>query len=146
MLTKDYPDHHDAELVIKLYELRRDAVMRESRRLINAEFWPRTFDDVLAFTKGDHPLNPAFRQVSSYWEMVYGMVKHGVLHADFMMESCGEGMFVFAKVEPYLAEYRAKISPIAFRNAEWMTAHSPAAQAVLELFRKRVATTLAAKA
>lgn len=145
MLTKDYPDHHDAELVIKLYELRREPVMRESRKTLNSQFWPRSFDDVLAITKGDHPLNAAFRQTNTYWEMAYGMVKHGVLHSEFMMESCGEGMFLFAKVEPYLAEYRERISPLAFRNAEWISKNSPAALTVLELFRKRVDVALAAK-
>jgi hypothetical protein len=143
MLTKDYPDHHDAELVIKLYELRREPVMRESRKTLNAQFWPRSFDDVLAVTKADHPLNPAYRQVGTYWEMVYGMAKHGVLHSEFMMESCGEGMFLFAKLEPYVAEYRERISPLAFRNAEWISKNSPAALVVLDLFRKRVESTLA---
>jgi hypothetical protein len=146
MLTKDYPDNHDAELVIKLYELRREPVMRESRKTLNTQFWPRSFDDVLAITKGDHPLNAAFRQVNTYWEMVYSMAKHGILHSEFMMESCGEGMFLFAKIEPYLAEYRERVSPLAFRNAEWISKNSPAALTVLDLFRKRVESTLKAKA
>jgi hypothetical protein len=144
MFTKDFPDHHDAELVIKLYELRREPVMRESRKAVNGQFWPRSFDDVVAVTKGDHPLNAAYRQVGTYWEMVYGMVKHGVLHSEFMIESCGEGMFLFAKIEPYLAEYRERISPLAFRNAEWIAANSAGAQAALGLFRKRIESTLAA--
>jgi len=144
MLTKDYPDHHDAELIIKLYELRREPVMRESRKAVNGQFWPRSFDDVLAITKGDHPLNSAYRQTGTYWEMVYGMVKHGVLHSEFMIESCGEGMLLFAKIEPYLAEYREHISPLAFRNAEWISRNSAGAQVALDLFRKRVASTLAA--
>lgn len=144
MFTKDYPDHHDAELVIKLYELRREPVMRESRKTLNAQFWPRSFDEVIAVTRSDHPLNAAYRQVGTYWEMVYGMVKHGVLHSEFMIESCGEGMFLFAKIEPYLAEYRERVSPLAFRNAEWISKNSEGAQLALGLFRKRVETTLAA--
>ena len=65
-MPKDYPDHHDAELILKLYELRRDPVMRESRAAMNAWF-PKTFDDVMALTKPDHPQNAAFRQVSGFW-------------------------------------------------------------------------------
>ena len=66
--------------------------MREARARMIAEFWPRSLDDVLAVTKGDHPLNAAFRQVGSYWEMVYGMVRHGIVHADYFLESNGEGL------------------------------------------------------
>lgn len=146
MLKKDYPDHHDAELVIRLYELRREPVMRESRSAINAQFWPRTFDDVLAVTKADHPLNAAWRQTSTYWEMAYGMVKHGVLHSEFTMESCGEGMFLFARVEPYVAGLREQWNPLAFQNAEWVAKNSARAGVLLDLYRKRVQAMLASKA
>ena len=144
MLTKDYPDNHDADLVLKLYELRREATMRESRAAINTKFWPRTADDAMALTKSDHPLNAAWRQTGTYWEMVYGMAKHGVLHTEFMMESCGEGILLYAKVEPYLAQLRA-FNPFLFQNAEWIVAHSERAAKLLELYRKRVATALAAQ-
>ncbi|MBK8248970.1 MAG: hypothetical protein IPK85_16455 [Gemmatimonadetes bacterium] len=144
MLKKDYPDHHDADLVLKLYEMRREAVMRASRASINADFWPKSWEDVQAVTKQDHPLNAAWRQVGTYWEMVYGMAKHGVVHPDFMMESCGEGIFLFARIEPYLAQIR-EINPFAFRNAEWVVTNSDRGKALLELFRKRVQTILAAR-
>ena len=61
------------------------------------------------------------------------------------MESAGEGMFIYAKLEPYVAQYREQVNPFAFRNAEWMATNSETAKGVLELFRKRVATTLAAQ-
>jgi len=100
---------------------------------------------VLAVNKSDHPLNAAFRQTSTYWEMVYSMAKHGVIHADFMMESCSEGLYLYARMEPYVAQYRERIRPSGFRNAEWIVAHSEAAKAALEHYRKRVQSTLAAK-
>ena len=43
-------------------------------------------------TANDHPLNVAFRQVTGYWEMVYGMARHGIVHADFLVENNGEGL------------------------------------------------------
>ena len=138
MHTKDYPDHHDAELVLRLYELRREPVMRESRHAITRTFWPASLDDVLAVVKPDHPLNAAFRQVGSYWEMAYGMAKHGVIHTDFLLESGAEGLFLFARVEPFLAEYRARVSPRAFANAEWVATHSELGQQMLATFRNRV--------
>lgn len=144
MLKKDFPDHHDADLILKLYEMRREAVMRASRAAINADFWPKSWEDVQAVTKLDHPLNAAWRQVTTYWEMVYGMAKHGVIHSDFMMESCNEGIFVYARIESYLPQLRA-LNPFAFRNAEWIVTNSERGKAVLELYRGRVQAILAAR-
>jgi hypothetical protein len=144
---KEYPDHHDAELVLKLYELRREDVMRESRTQLIAKFLPTSFEDVIAVTKGDHPLNAAFRQCTSYWEMTYAMARHGVMHADFMLESNGEGLLIYSRIEPWLAEYRAAMNPIAFRNAEWVAKETEMGRLIFERFRKRMQAQLdAAKA
>ena len=51
MLNKDFPDHHDAELVLRLYELRREPTMREARVAINTKFTPKTFEEFSAITK-----------------------------------------------------------------------------------------------
>lgn len=145
MLTKEYPDHHDAELVLKLYELRREDVMRASRSALIAGFNPTSFEDVLAITKFDHPLNAAFRQCSTFWEMTYGMARHGVIHGEFMMESNGEGLLLFSRIEPWLAEYRAQVNATGFRNAEWVATQTETGRQIAERFRKRMQATLAAK-
>lgn len=143
-MSKEFPDHHDAELVLRLYELRRDDVMRESRRALVTTFLPTSFEEVLAVTKAEHPLNDAFRQCSSYWEMTYAMARHGVMHADFMLESNGEGLLLFSRIEPWLAEYRAQVNPMGFRNAEWVATHSEMGRLIAERFRKRVQAARAA--
>jgi hypothetical protein len=144
-MAKERPDHHDAELALRVYDMRREAVMRESRAAINQKFWPKTYDDVVALTKGDHPLNAAYRQVGSFWEMVYGFARHGIVHPDFWLESNGEGMFVFAKAAPYLERIRAEISPVAFRNAEWVSKECAEGRRLFAMFRDRVAKALASK-
>lgn len=119
-MLKDHPDHHDAELVIRLYELRREPTMRAARDAIYEQFTPKTYAELKDVTGNrKHPLNAAFRQVSAYWEMVYGMAKHGIVHADFLIENNGEGFFILAKVHPFLKELRADTSPAQFKNAEW---------------------------
>ena len=146
-LLKDVPDHHDAEIVMRLYELRRETVMRESRAAISREYWPTTLEEALAPTAMAHPLNAAWRQVTSYWEMAYGMVKGGVLHGDFLLETGGgEGFFVLAKVKPFLTEMRARGMPRTLHNTEWMAGHSEFAQGAFARFEKSVAATLAARA
>lgn len=136
-MIKDYPDHHDAELVLRLYELRREPVMREARAAIREKFSPKSFDEYLAHTKADHPLNSYFRQVGSYWEMAYGFIKHGVLNADLAMESNGEGMIFFVKSEPFLAEIRAQVNPRSFLNSEWVATETEAGKRVHDLFVER---------
>jgi len=144
-MPKEQPDHHDAELALRVYDMRREAVMRESRAAINGKFWPKTYDDVVALTKGDHPLNAAYRQVGSFWEMVYGFARHGIVHPDFWLESNGEGIFVFAKVAPYLDRIRAEISPVAFRNAEWVAKECAEGRRLFAMFSDRVTKALASK-
>ncbi len=142
MSVKEFPDHHDAELVLKLYELRRESVLRESRSALIAGFHPKSFEDIQAIIKGDHPLNAAFRQCSTFWEMTYGMARHGVIHAEFMMESNGEGLLLYSRIEPWLAEYRAQVSPAGFRNAEWVATQTEMGKQIAERFRKRMQATL----
>jgi hypothetical protein len=144
-MLKEAPDHRDADLVIKLYDLRREPVMRESRNTMIREFWPRTADELLAVLKPDHPLNRPYRQTSTYWEMVYGMARHGIVHADFLAENSGEGLFLFARVEPFLPQLREATSPRVWRNAEWITSNCEVGRTILEHFRERVKRTLAAR-
>lgn len=136
-MHKDFPDHHDAELVLRLYELRREPVMREARAAIREGFSPKDFQEFLAFTKPDHPLNAYYRQVGTYWEMAYGFIKHGVLNPDLAMESNGEGMILFVKAEPFLTEIRAQVNPRAFLNSEWVATHTEAGKRVHDLFVER---------
>jgi hypothetical protein len=138
---KDAPDHHDAELVLRLYDLRREAKMREARSYLGGQFWPKSAADVLALAGPDHPQNVFWRQVIGYWEMAYGMAKHGIVNPDYLAESASEGLFFFAKVQPWLAELRSQHSPRAFLNTEWIATECSAGRALFayysELVQKR---------
>ena len=139
-MSREQPDHHDAELLVKVYDLRRDPVMRDSRSAINQKFWPKSLDDILAIQKGEHPLNGPFRQVNTYWEMVYSMVKWGIVHPEYFMEANGEGLYVFAKVAPYIEAFRKQVSPVAFQNAEWVSRETATGQRLIGVFTGRVKT------
>jgi hypothetical protein len=138
VLIKEAPDHHDADLVLKLYDLRREAVMRESRNAINAKYWPKNAEEAAAVLATDHPLHVAFTQTANYWEMVYGMARHGIIHPDFLVENNGEGLFLYARAEPYLAAIRQAGSPRWFRNAEWLVANCRTAQLMMDDMRARI--------
>jgi len=144
-MAKHTPDHHDAELVLKVYDLRREPVLRESRRAILREFWPKAFGDLEAVLKGDHPLNAPYRQVASYWEMVYSFVRHGIVHPELWLENNGEGLYLFAKVDPFLAQLRQASGPGAFRNAEWVARECPEGRTAYARVQGRVAQLAAAR-
>jgi hypothetical protein len=136
-VPKDFPDHHDADLILKLYELRREPVFRAARKQINAWF-PKTFDDLMKVTKPDHPDNAAFRQVAGYWDMAFNMARHGVIHPEFLMENSGEGLWFFARVERFVEQFRQATNARAFRNAEWVVANTEMGRDMMPYYRKRV--------
>lgn len=144
-MLKENPDHLDADLILKIYDLRRETVMRESRAAINRDYWPRSAEEALEVLRPDHPLNRAYRQCAGYWEMVYGMARHGVIHGEFLVENNGEGMFFFARVVPYLESIRQASSPRVFRNTEWAALNTEAGRTLVHDFQARVAKVLAGK-
>jgi hypothetical protein len=144
-MMKDAPDHLDADLILKLYDLRREAAMREARAELTRDYLPKNAKEAVAILKHDHPLNRAYRQVSTYWEMVYRMARYGIIHGDFLVENNAEGLLLYARVEPYLKEIRAAASPVSFRNAEWVATEVPMGRATVERMRARVKKELEGK-
>lgn len=136
-MAKNKPSHADAHLVLELYDLRREAVMRESRKTM-VSWVPRSYDELKAVTEFGHPANAAWRQVSSYFEMAFGFARHGIIPADFLAENTGEGLLLFAKIEPHLKRFRKEVSPTAFTNTEWVVKKSPFARERMKLMRKRI--------
>jgi hypothetical protein len=118
-MSNSLPNHHDAELVLKLYELRRETVMREARNWM-ATFNPKSIDDVVAVMSNFGAKENAYmRQVCSYWEMVAAFIIHGTLNADLAYDTLGEMYFVYAIIQPVLEDFRKKFnSPDFFKNVQ----------------------------
>jgi hypothetical protein len=115
------PTPADAELILKLYDLRREAELRKARNWWLG-FWPDSTDDILKIASSlGNQENNWMRQVGGYWEMAAGFVLHGALNRDLFMEQSFSGeMFVFfGKVEPFVKELREKMNnPSIFSNVE----------------------------
>jgi len=105
-----------ANLILKLYELRREPVMREARTFVFG-FDPRSAEDYIAGMMG---ANGAYiRMVTSYWEMAASFVANGAIDAAMFEASAGEHLVVFGKIEPFLAQLRETMgNPDMFRNLE----------------------------
>jgi hypothetical protein len=121
----------DAELILRLYDLRREEVLRTNRDKLNFGFWPQSFEDVQAVMDMEHPLNTAWRQVVSYWEMVYGIGARGITHPEYLVENNGEGLLSYIKVQPYLPQLR-EINARAFKNTEWAATQTDVGAEYLE--------------
>jgi hypothetical protein len=134
------PTTADAQVVLQLYDFRREAEMRKARNWFNGEFWPKTVDDVLAIsTNFSLPQNAWFRQVITYWEMAAALVLSGALNEDLFFETAGEMWFSFAKLYPVLKEYREKSgSPDALKKVERLATHTKQAKDRLNNTVKRV--------
>ena len=115
-----------AELILRLYELRREAVMREARNWFFS-FNPESFEDVQRAAMGEH--SAYLRMVTTYWDMACSFVNHGAIDAEMFNDANGEQVFVFAKLQPFLEQIRANNgNPNAFRNLEQAVTAMPQAE------------------
>jgi hypothetical protein len=133
----------DAELLLKLYELRREAEMRKARNWF-LSFWPESAEDYLkvGMAMGSQE-NAWLRQVTSYWEMVASLVTHGTINRELFLEPSfsGEMFVVFSKVEPFVKDLREKMkSPTAFTNIEKLIMSTPETTARFKGLKERMAT------
>lgn len=119
----------DAEIILKLYELRTEAVMREARSWVIGKFWPNTVDDFLAVMMNPtHPHNPHLRQVLSYWEMAAALVLHGAVSAELFVDANGEGFFLMAKFAHLLEGIREKNPQFLAKTSELVNRFNTAGQ------------------
>jgi hypothetical protein len=136
------PTTADAELIMKLYDLRREAELRKARNWWIG-FWPESADDILKIaTALGTQENAWMRQVGGYWEMAASFVLHGTLNRELFLEPSfsGEMFVVFGKVEPFLKELREKMqNPAIFANVEKLIATSEGAPERLKQTQQRMA-------
>jgi len=134
------PSVTDADLLLRLFELRRDPDMRRARHFIISEFNATSWDEMQSqYLTGSDP-DRFFRMVTSYWELVAGMVNRGVLNEELLFDTHGEDIVVWNRVKAVVAGARAVIRPtylwnlerMARRHMAWREATYPTANAVIE--------------
>lgn len=126
----------DADIILKLYDLRREPVMRQARAWVIGEFWPASVADYLAVAATpSHPQNPFVRQVNSYWEMAAALVLHGTLSAELFIDCNQEGLLLLAKYDPFIEEMRQR-NPFFMSNTSELVKRFPAAANRYEAARK----------
>jgi hypothetical protein len=128
----------DAEIILKLYQLRTEPLMREARAWVGGEFWPASADEFFSLLGNHDAKGSAFlRQVVSYWEMAAALVLHGALSADLYIDCNNEPFFILAKLEPIMPDIHAK-SPKYFSKTLQLIDSFPPAAARYEIAKKNV--------
>lgn len=119
----------DAEIILKLYQLRTEATMRQARAWVVGEFWPKTADEFFAVLNnpGDKH-SPWLRQVMTYWEMAAAMVLHGAVSAELFVDCNAEGFFILAKFRPILPAIREQYPTYLTKTSDMVKRFSSAAQ------------------
>jgi hypothetical protein len=128
--------HSEAELILRLYELRRDETMRKARDWCFREFHPESIEDVMKVYTGER--SAYLRMVSSYWDMAAAHVNHGAISVELFSETNGEYFIIYAKLEPFLAEMRSKLGPHYLMSLEKLVKATPNGENRLHLIRERM--------
>jgi len=106
------PTAADAELILKLYDLRREPELRKARHWWVVTFSPQSLDDFMKVSGAfGTPENNWLRQVLGYWGIASSLVNHGALNRELFLEPsfCGEMVLIYAKIKPFLKEIREKM-------------------------------------
>jgi len=137
------PTASDAELILKLYDLRREAEMRKARHWWLVNFWPETAEDVMKVgaAMGTQE-NNWLRQVGGYWSMASALALSGAINQELFLDPSisGEMFFLFAKVKPFLNDLRTKMkNPRMFSNVEKVITSSKQGREFLKYVEGQVA-------
>ena len=136
--------HEDADLILKLYDLRREPVMREARNWMFT-FNPTSVQDVMETMVGEH--SGHFRMVISYWDMACAMVTNGAIDEELFNQTNGEHIFVYMKIQPVIEGLRAMFDNQEFlKNLETVVKRIPDIETKLPAMRERMAKFAAMRA
>ena len=129
-----------AELILHLYELRRETVMREARSYVGGAFMPASAAEFVEIVSAGGKHTAFVLQVYGYWDMVAAFVEHGALDATLVFNTCQEMYFQYAKIQPYLAEFRKKMDlPEWLISVERLIEGSKAGRKRLATMKKNLA-------
>jgi len=134
------PNATDAQLILQLYNLRREPVMRAARKYVVSELWPQNYDEFKAVVTGygTEP-NAFFRQVMTFWNMAAALVLRGAVNEQLFFETNNEPYFLWAKFGDYIAQARKdQIDPEFLSHLEKLTS-KPAAKKRIKGLQERLA-------
>jgi hypothetical protein len=138
----------DAQVILQIYDLRREPVMRAARKYVVSEFWPQNYEEFKAVVTGyGTETNAWFRQVLTYWNMVAAMVLRGAVNEDLFFATNNEPYFLWAKFGHHIPQARKdQIDPEFLLHLEKLVSKSQAKKRIKGLQERLAARQAAAKA
>jgi len=146
MATK--PTHEQGELQLKIFDLRREARLRQARDWFNQNFFPTSFEDSMRIAPMGTEAGTFFMMVVSYWDQACAYLNHGLLNEDLFFETNGEFFFIWERVKPTIEEGRKQWSnPLFLANLEkaakrfetWIEGRAPGHLAAMRQLMKQMA-------
>jgi hypothetical protein len=136
--------YESAQLILELYNLRREATMREARN-----FWfsfnPETIEEYTTAMMG--PNGGYVRMVASYWDMAASLVLNGAIDPKMFNDANGEHLVVFGKLEGILPRMREMMGdPNIGKNLETVALSAPDARQKIDGIMARIKGMIAARA
>ena len=153
MATK--PTHNQAQLHLQVYDLRREARLRQARDWFFKNYMVETFDDAMRIAAPGTEGGALAMMVIGYWEQACALLNYGLLHEDLFFETSGEFFGVWERVKPIVAEARerfvhtqflANMERAATRFEAWMENRSPGHTAAVRKFMTQINSQIAAGA
>jgi hypothetical protein len=144
MSAASQPTYDDAQLILRLYDLRREQRLRKARAWFSSSFRVKMMDDFTRLCPVGSDENASYRMVLTYWEMVASFVTSGVLHKELFFQSGRELLFVWERIRDIVPGIRettgdglaaAGIEAVARDFIVWWETRSPGSYAA---FSKRV--------
>jgi len=143
-VTTPRPTYEDAELILRLYEMRREARLRQGRAWFVASFKVKNLEEFATVCPPGSDQYASYRMVTTYWEMVASFVASGILNEELFFQSGRELLLVFERIRDILPLLRQQqndssslgnLEAVAKQFIDWWERRSPGAPAA---FAKRV--------
>jgi len=104
------PTFEQAQLQLKLYDLRRESRLRQARDWYWQTYWADTLDEAMRVAPMGTEAGTFFMMVLSYWDQACAYLNYGLLHEDLFFETSGEFFGVWERLKPTIAEGRKRWS------------------------------------
>ncbi|PWT89792.1 MAG: hypothetical protein C5B55_10760 [Blastocatellia bacterium] len=140
------PTHEQAQLHLQVYDLRREARLRQARDWFQQNYTAETVEDVMRIAAPGTENGAFFGMVIGYWEQACALLNYGLLHEDLFFETSGEFFGVWDAIKPVVPQFREKfaekhllsnLEKAAKRFEEWSEERSPGHIAAMRQFRQQ---------
>ena len=149
------PTHEQGQLQLQLYDLRREAKLRQARDWFNQNFFADSFEEGMRVAPFGSQEGAYFMMVLSYWDQACAYLNHGLLHEQLFFETSGEFFGVWERVKPIIPGARqmfqqklfaANLEKAALRFEQWVEKESPGSVQAMRNFMQQMRSARAQKA